>query len=128
MGGYPAGAIAKLAATGGIDILPMTGPEADKWVKQFGFYAVDSVPAKTYKSVGAGKTLTVGSQWVISAKQDDTLVYNITKVTWNDNTRKQLDAAHAKEKSIVRAGAIVGAGIPIHASTEKFYGEVALIK
>lgn len=30
VGGYPAGAIAKLAATGGIDILPSTGPKADK--------------------------------------------------------------------------------------------------
>ena len=34
------------------------------------------------------KTLAVGAQWVTSAKQDATLVYNITKALWNDNTRK----------------------------------------
>ena len=128
VGGYPAGAIAELAATGGIDILSITGPEADKLVKQFGFYAVDNIPAETYKGVGAVKTLAVGAQWVTSAKQDNTLVYNITKALWNENTRKLLDAGHAKGKSIVRAGAIAGAGIPIHAGAEKFYKEVGLIK
>jgi TRAP-type uncharacterized transport system substrate-binding protein len=29
---------------------------------------------------------------------------------------------------IVRAGAVAGAGIPIHAGAEKFYKEVGLIK
>jgi len=69
-----------------------------------------------------------GAQWVTSANQDATLVYNITKALWSDNTRKALDAGHAKGKSIVRAGAIVGAGIPIHAGAEKFYKEVGLLK
>ena len=49
----PVGAIAELAATGGIDVLSISGPEADKLVKQFGFYAIDNIPADTYKGVGA---------------------------------------------------------------------------
>jgi uncharacterized protein len=128
VGGYPAGAIAELAATGGIDILPISGPEADKLTKQFGFYSVDTIPADIYKGVGAVKTLAVGAQWVTSAKQDTTLVYNITKALWNDNTRKALDAGHAKGKSIVRQNAIASAGIPLHAGAEKFYKEVGLLK
>ena len=128
VGGYPAGAIAELAATGGIDIIAITGPEAEKLSKQFGFYSADTIPAETYKGVAAVKTLAVGAQWVTSAKQDATLVYNITKALWNDNTRKALDAGHAKGKSIVRAGAIAGAGIPLHAGAEKFYKEVGLLK
>lgn len=128
VGGYPAGAIAELAATGGVDILPISGPEADKLVKQFGFYAADNIPADTYKGVGAVKTLAVGAQWVTSAKQDATLVYNITKALWNDNTRKALDSGHAKGKAIVRANAVAGAGIPLHPGAEKFYKEVGLIK
>jgi len=128
VGGYPAGAIAELASTSGIDILSIAGPEVEKLTKQFGFYSVDNIPADTYKGVGAVKTLAVGAQWVTSAKQDATLVYNITKALWSDNTRKALDAGHAKGKSIVRAGAIVGAGIPIHAGAEKFYKEVGLLK
>jgi uncharacterized protein len=128
VGGYPAGAIAELAATGGIDILSITGPEADKLAKQFGFYAADTIPAETYKGVAAVKTLAVGAQWVTSAKQDATLVYNITKALWNDNTRKQLDSGHAKGKAIVRQNAIAGAGIPLHPGADRFYKEVGMIK
>ena len=125
---YPAGAIAELGATGGVDIVSIGGPEAEKLVKQFGFYAVDTIPADTYKGVGAVKTLAVGAQWVTSAKQDTTLVYHITKALWSDNARKALDSVHAKGKAIVRAGAIAGAGIPLHAGAEKFYKEVGLLK
>jgi uncharacterized protein len=128
VGGYPAGAIAELTATGGIDILPITGPEADKLIKQFNFYSADTIPADTYKGIAAVKTLAVGAQWVTSAKQDATLVYNITKAMWNDNTRKALDSGHAKGKSIIRQNAIAGAGIPIHPGAEKFYKEVGLLK
>jgi uncharacterized protein len=128
VGGYPAGAIAELTATGGIDILPITGPEADKLIKDFNFYSADNIPADTYKGIGAVKTLAVGAQWVTSAKQDATLVYNITKALWNDNTRKALDSGHAKGKSIVSKNAIAGAGIPIHPGAEKFYKEVGLLK
>ncbi len=128
VGGYPAGAIAELAATGGIDILSISGPEAEKLAKQFNFYSADSIPADTYKGIGAVKTLAVGAQWVTSAKQDTTLVYNITKAMWNDNTRKALDSGHAKGKSIVRQNAIAGAGIPLHPGAEKFYKEVGLLK
>lgn len=128
VGGYPAGAIAELAATGGIDILPIDGAEADKLTKQFNFYSADTIPADIYKGVAAVKTLAVGSQWVTSAKQDTTLVYNITKALWSDNTRKALDSGHAKGKSIVRQNAIAGAGIPLHPGAEKFYKEVGLLK
>ena len=128
VGGYPAGAIAELASTGGIDILSIAGPEAEKLAKQFGFYSSDTIPAETYKGIAAVKTLSVGAQWVTSAKQDPALVYNITKALWNDATRKALDAGHAKGKAIQRAGAIAGAGIPIHPGAEKFYKEVGLLK
>ncbi len=128
VGGYPAGAIAELTATGGIDILPIAGPEAEKLIKQFNFYSADSIPADTYKGIGVVKTLAVGAQWVTSAKQDTTLVYNITKALWNDNTRKALDSGHAKGKAIISKNAIAGAGIPIHPGAEKFYKEVGLLK
>jgi uncharacterized protein len=128
VGGYPAGAIAELTATGGVDILPIAGPEADKLIKQFNFYSADTIPADTYKGVAAVKTLSVGAQWVTSAKQDATLVYNITKAMWNDNTRKALDSGHAKGKSILSKNAVAGAGIPIHPGAEKFYKEVGLLK
>ncbi len=40
VGGYPAGAIAELAASGaGIELVPIGGPEVDKMRGQYGFFA-----------------------------------------------------------------------------------------
>jgi TRAP transporter TAXI family solute receptor len=102
VGGYPTGAISELASSGaGIELVPVTGPEVDKMLKEYGFFAPDTIPANTYKGVDAVKTIAVGAQWVTSTKQPDALIYEVTKAMWNDNTRKQLDAGHAKGKAIV---------------------------
>ncbi len=129
VGGYPAGAISELAsAGGGIDLVPIVGPEVDKLRAQYGFFAPDNVPATVYKGVAETRTLSVGAQWVTSAKQPDALVYEITKALWNDNSRKLLDAGHAKGKAIQAATATAGAGIPFHPGAEKFYKEKGLLK
>ena len=129
VGGYPAGAISELASSGGgIDLVPIVGPEVDKLRAQYGFFAPDTVPATVYKGVAETKTLSVGAQWVTSAKQPDALVYEITKALWNDNSRKLLDAGHAKGKAIQAATATAGAGIPFHPGAEKFYKEKGLLK
>lgn len=129
VGGYPTSAISELASAGaGIDLIPVTGPEVDKMLKQYGFFASDTIPANTYKGVGEVKTIAVGAQWVTSVKQPDALIYEITKATWNDSSRKLLDAGHAKGKVITKANATAGAGIPFHPGAEKFYKEAGLLK
>ena len=129
VGGYPTGAISELAsAGGGIDLVPVTGPEVDKMRAQYAFFAPDTIPANTYKGIGEVKTIAVGAQWVTSTKQPDALIYEVTKATWNDNTRKLLDAGHAKGKSIQLSSATAGAGIPFHPGAERFYKEKGLLK
>jgi TRAP transporter TAXI family solute receptor len=129
VGGYPTGAIAELASSSsGIDLIPVTGPEVDKLRKEYAFFAPDTIPANTYKGVGEVKTIAVGAQWVTSAKMPDALIYDITKTVWNDNTRKILDAGHAKGKMIQLSTATAGAGIPFHPGAEKFYKEKGLLK
>ena len=129
VGGFPAGAISELAAAGGgIDLVPLTGPEIDKLRGQYSFFAPDTIPANTYKGTGETKTLSVGAQWVTSDKQPDALVYEITKALWNNNSRALLDSGHAKGKAIQKTTAIAGAGIPVHPGAEKFYKEAGLLK
>ena len=129
VGGYPTSAIAELASAGaGVDLVPVTGPEVDKMLKEYGFFSNDTIPANTYKGIGETKTIAVGAQWVTSAKQPEALIYEITKATWNDNSRKLLDAGHAKGKAITKASATAGAGIPFHPGAEKFYKEIGLLK
>jgi TRAP transporter solute receptor, TAXI family len=129
VGGYPTSAITELAATGGgIDIVPLSGPQADALIKQYSFFSTDEIPANTYKDVGAVKTLAVGAQWITSAKVPDNVVYEVTKNLWSDKTRAALDAGHAKGKFIRKETALAGAGIPVHAGAAKFYKEAGLLK
>lgn len=128
VGGYPAGAISELATSTGIALVPITGPEVDKLLKQYSFFSKDTVPAGAYQGVGETPTISVAAQWVTSAKQPEDLVYNITKVMWNDATRKALDAGHAKGKMITLQNAVTNLGIPLHPGAERFYREAGVLK
>ncbi|MCR5855409.1 TAXI family TRAP transporter solute-binding subunit [Mesorhizobium sp. J428] len=128
VGGFPAGAITELAASTAITLVPVSGPEAEKLIADNQFFAVNTVPAETYKGVGEMQTISVAAQWVTSAKQPDDLVYNITKALWSDGTRKALDAGHAKGKQITLENAVSSAGIPFHPGAEKFYKEAGVLK
>src|SRR5687767_1439310 len=128
-GGAPAGAIAELASSGsGIDILPITGPQAEALRKASPFFAPDTIAAETYKGVGQVQTLAVGAQWVTSDKADANTVYEITKALFSDAAQKSLAAGHAKGKFINKENAVQGAGIPFHPGAERFYKEAGLLK
>lgn len=128
VGGYPAGAIAELASQQKVVVVPIDGEVAAK-VLENKFFAEDTVPAGTYDGNDADvKTIAVGAQWITSADQPDDLIYGITKALWNDNTRKQLDAGHAKGKQITKEHALDGIGIPLHPGAERFYKEAGLLK
>jgi TRAP transporter TAXI family solute receptor len=129
VGGFPAGAIAELASTGaGIELVPIDGPNAAKILAQYKFFATDAIPANTYKGVGAVKTISVGAQWVTSAKVPADVVYQVVKGMWSDKARSALDAGHAKGKVIRKETALSGIGIPLHPGAAKFYKEVGLLK
>ncbi|MEJ8835762.1 TAXI family TRAP transporter solute-binding subunit [Ramlibacter sp. AN1133] len=129
VGGAPAGAIAELASSGvGIELVPLGGPQAQALLKSSPWFAVDHIPAGTYKDVPAVDTLAVGAQLVTSVKVPADTVYQITKAMYSESTQKTLAAGHAKGKFITKENAVKGAGIPFHPGAEKFYKEAGLIK
>ena len=128
VGGYPTGAISELATSSGISLVPIAGPQVEKLLAEYKFFAKDTVPAGVYKDVAETQTISVNAQWVTTAKQPEDLVYKITKALWSDETRRQLDAGHAKGKLITAKTATTGLGIPLHPGAEKFYKEAGLLK
>jgi TRAP transporter TAXI family solute receptor len=129
VGGAPAGAIAELASGGtGIELLPISGPQAESLRKSSPYFAVDNIAANTYKDVPAVQTLAVGAQLVTSAKVDAETVYQVTKAMYSESTQKTLAAGHAKGKLITKENAVQGVGIPYHPGAERFYKEVGLLK
>src|SRR5262245_24504871 len=82
VGGWPLGAIAELAATTGIDLVAIDGPEDEKLVKQYSFFAADEIPDGAYKNVAGVKTVSVNAIWATSSKQPDKLIYDVTAALW----------------------------------------------
>lgn len=129
VGGSPAGAITELASSGtGIELVPLSGPQAEALRKSSPWFAVDTIAANTYKDVAAVQTLAVGAQMVTSAKIDAETVYQVTKAMYSEAAQKTLQAGHAKGKFITKENAVLGVGIPFHPGAERFYKEVGLLK
>lgn len=96
--------------------------------EKHGFFSSSDIPAGTYEGVDATTTVAVGAQWFTSAKEDDELIYNITKALWNEESRTLLDIGHAKGKNITVDTALNGLGVPLHAGAERFYREAGVLK
>lgn len=126
--GWPEGAIAELAASTSIKLIPIDGPEAESLTGQYNFFSPDEIPDGAYKNVASVKTVSVNAIWATSRKQPDDLIYNVASALWNDNTRKLLDSGHAKARAIRLETAVRGLGIPLHVGAEKFYREKGVIK
>ncbi len=126
--GWPQSSVADLAATVGIELVPIAGPEVDSLVAQFPFFSVEEVPENAYRGVAGVKTVRAYAIRATSIKQSEELIYKVTAALWNPATRKLLDSGHAKGREIRLETATTGLGIPPHPGAEKFYKEQGLIR
>jgi TRAP transporter TAXI family solute receptor len=126
--GWPQSAVADLAATVGIELVPIAGPEVDSLIAQFPFFSAEEIPDNAYRGVVGVKTVSVHAIWATSSKQSEELIYKVAAALWNPATRKLLDSGHAKGREIRLETATTGVGIPLHPGAEKFYKEQGLIK
>src|SRR6266436_3714547 len=62
--GWPQSAVADLATTVGIELVPIDGPQADKLLQQYSFLGADEIPDDAYKGVTGVKTVSVHALWV----------------------------------------------------------------
>ena len=95
------------------------------------YYIPSTIPAGTYPGVPYDvSTVAVSGIFVTNAKQDEELIYQITKALWSNTARKLLDNGHAKGKVITLETAldgIAGIGVPLHPGAERFYREQGLL-
>ena len=130
--GTPVAAMIQLDNTKGMELYSFSDEELKKGNEAVPYYIKSKIPAGTYPGVTYDvDTLAVSGILATSAKQDEQLIYDITKALWNENTRKLLDNGHAKGKVITPDTAldgIDGLGVPLHPGAEKFYKEAGLLK
>jgi TRAP transporter TAXI family solute receptor len=126
--GYPTGALVELASAADMKLVPISGAGSDALIEKYGFFSASEIPDGAYEGVAATPTVAVGAQWFTNAKEDEELIYNITKALWNEQSRTLLDVGHAKGKTITPETALSGVGVPLHPGAERFYKEAGLIK
>jgi len=124
--GAPANGIVNLAEDALVDLVPVTGPNADKLRESYPFFAKDLISAGTYLNVGSTETLSVGAQWLVSANVPDDLVYQITRALWHPSTRRLLDNGHPKGKQIGVFTALDGLVVPLHPGARRYYSEAGI--
>ena len=126
--GYPVTAIAELATSLPIRLLPVPPEAIDKLKKKYGFFTESTIPANTYEGVGNDTaTLGIGAQWIATSNLETDFVYQMVKALWNDSTRRLLDSGHPIGKRIARDHALDGLALPLHPGAEKYYREVGLL-
>jgi TRAP transporter TAXI family solute receptor len=103
-------------------VVPIEGPNVDKLIKKYPFYAKQIVPGGTYK--GNDKDVpTVSVMAMLSARADleDSIVYSIISAMYGD--LDQLRKAHDKFKDISAETGLVGMSIPLHPGAAKYFKE-----
>ena len=127
VGGWPVPAIAELAESTDIDVVPISGGRAERALTRYSFFSFEHIPAGTYRDVPEIATVSVGAVLLTHARQDEDLIYGVTQALWNANARKLLDGGHAKGRDIRPDRALRGLAIPLHPGAERYYREAGLL-
>ena len=125
--GYPVTAVSELADVEKIDLLPINGEIAEKFISDHGYYSVSRIPSGTYRGLDTVPTLAVSTQWIVSENVDEDLVYEITRALWHQKNRHLLDRSHAKGLLIHIDTALKGVSIPLHPGAERYYKEIGVL-
>ena len=110
-----------------MDVVPVEGPNVDKLIAKYPFYAKQTVPGGTYKNNDADvPTVSVMAMLAASAEIEENIVYSILKAVYSD--LPQLKKAHAKFKNIEKEKGLMGMSVPLHPGAEKYFKEIGIIK
>ena len=106
----------------GAYLVPIEGPEAESLREKHRFLTPDVIPGGTYQGIEtATPTLGVAALWVVAAKLDEELVFEITQALWHPASLKLLREGHPKGDEITPANALRGVAIPVHPGAASYY-------
>jgi TRAP transporter TAXI family solute receptor len=127
IGGTPLPAIADLASTTAIRLLPVSGEIAQRLTIRDPLFAAATVPEGAYPGVDeATPTVALNAVWVVTAEAPDLLVYQITKSLWNEATQRVIALRQPMARRMSLAHALDGVDIPLHPGAERFYREAGV--
>ncbi len=127
VGGIPVEALEDLAWRMQVLLLPVVGAARDEITSFYPFLADAEIKAGTYDRVPYVPTVSVGTQFIVSAAADEQLIYEVTKALWHERTRTLLDSGHPQAREIALEHALDQIAIPLHPGARRFYREEGLL-
>jgi TRAP transporter TAXI family solute receptor len=124
--GYPVEAIARLADSIAIRLLPVTGDIAQTILKAEPTLAAATIPAGTYIGVPATPTLGPRALLLSSLDMPSELAYAITKALWDPRNRKLLNSGHPEGRHVQLASALDGLTVPLHPGAARYYRDAGM--
>ena len=122
-----AASIVDVAVIADVKVVPISGPNVDKLIEKWPFYAKQMVPGGSYKGNDADvPTVSVMAMLAARADLEAEIVYEILKAMYGD--LDQLKKAHAKFADISADKGLVGMSIPLHPGAEKYFKEIGVLK
>ena len=126
--GHPTPSVVEATRDLGATLVPLSDDAIVSLIEEQPYFSASVIPADTYPGQKEPiKTIGVVAQWLTSAKQDDDLIYEITKALWHPTSRQLLDNGHSRGSSITLDSALDGAAIPLHPGAERYYREAGLL-
>jgi len=128
--GHPNGNI-KEATSGRIKvfIVPIEGPDIDKMLENYSYYAKSTIPCSFYPSALNTEdiqTIGVKTTFVTSKQVDDDIVYAITKEVFENIEDFKL--LHPAYQVLTKESMLEGLSAPVHKGALKYYKQVGLDK
>ena len=125
--GIPNAGIMDVATQNEIRILDIPAGIRDKLTQKYPFLAAVKIPVDTYKGQTAEVSpVAVNAVLIAGAALSESIVYNLTKALFENQT--ELAQAHAKGKELNIHAAVKGVSIPFHPGAVKYYKEKGLMK
>lgn len=122
IGGVPIPAIADLAQSMPIRLLPVDPNIMEGLTGQFPFFSHQAADLSAYGLL-ALDMLAVQAIWATSANLPDDVAYEITRLLWQPETGMALAQAHPRGEALQLGSASHCLAIPLHPGAARFYKE-----
>jgi TRAP transporter TAXI family solute receptor len=125
-GAVPTASITQVASGREVLLIPFDPEARQKLIDQYPFFRPATIPAGTYPGQEEPyEGLDVGSMHLIaSADQDEELVYNLTRVLYENRAR--LAEKHPAGRAVNPTNAVRDTGTPFHPGAIRYYREIGI--
>ncbi len=122
--GLPNSSILELEVTHNISVIGISGKDAEKFIKEYPYFAVVDIPGGTYKCAPKAVPTLTSTNFIIANKDVPAdVVYKAVKATFANVDIIQASHKSAKETKPEAASLSF---IPLHAGAVKYYREVGI--